>query len=293
MMTPLAVVTAIPGSRGQADSPARGSDALAAAGYRLERMLGRGRSARVFLAHDRWGRRVALKLVEHDGLDDVAVRRIAGEHALLSTVLDRHVVRVREHRVFRDVAFLSMDYVPGGTLRERLGKPVAPAHAVRWLSQAARAVAAAHRAGVVHRDLKPANLIVRCDGSLVLTDFGIAARTGDAGASAAAGTLTGTAAYAAPEQLQGDAPAPAADVYSLGVIFHELLCGRTPFAGKTPLELIAQQLVAPVPRLPSPLARFQPLLDRLLDKRPQHRPRDGAAVLHHIQALAPAVAAAG
>jgi serine/threonine protein kinase len=291
-MVPLAPAICVPTSRGGAGWPVRGGDALVAAGYRVERLLGRGRSARVFLAHDRRGRRVAVKLVERDGLDDAAARRIAGEHALLSSVHDRHVVRAHEHRVFTELAFLSMDYVPGGTLRDRLAKPLAPAHAVRWLSQAASAAAAVHRAGVVHRDLKPANLIVRCDGSLVLTDFSIAARSGDASAAAPAGTLTGTAAYAAPEQLQGDAPAAAADVYSLGVMFHEMLCGRFPFSGRTPLELIAQQLVAPVPRLPAALARYQPLLDRLLDKRPEHRPCDGAAVLRQVQALASAARAA-
>jgi serine/threonine protein kinase len=293
MMASLAAATALPGSRGCAEWPARMADALAAAGYRLERMLGRGRTARVYQACDRCGCRVALKLVERGGPDDAAARQLAREHAVLSRLRDRRIVRVREHRVLRDLAFLAMDYVPGGTLRDRLCKPLPPAHAVRWLGQAAAAAAAAHRAGVVHRDLKPANLIVRCDGTLVLADFGVAASSDQPSRGAAPGTLVGTAAYAAPEQLQGAEPAPAADVYSLGVLFHELLCGRPPYVAATPLEVIAQQLVAPVPRLPSPLARYQPLLERLLEKRPQHRPRDGAAVLHQIQGLAAAAAAIG
>lgn len=292
MMSSLAVPSAMPTSRGCAEWPERIAAALAAAGYRLERMLARGRTAHVYQACDRCGCRVALKLVERGGTDDAAARQLAREHALLSRVRDRRVVRVREHRVLREVAFLAMDYVPGGTLRERLCKPVPPAHAVRWLGQAAAAAAAAHRAGIVHRDLKPANLIARCDGTLVLADFGIAASSGQAGGGAAPGTLVGTAAYAAPEQLQGAEPAPAADVYSLGVLFHELLCGRPPYVAATPLEVIAQQLVAPVPRLPKPLVRYQPLLERLLEKRPEHRPADGAAVLHHIQSLAAAAGAA-
>lgn len=291
MLPSLAAAAAMTTSRGSAEWPQRTADALAAAGYRLERMLARGRTARVYQACDRCGCRVAVKLVERTGADDAAAGQLAREHALLSRVRDRRVVRVREHRVLRDVAFLAMDYVPGGTLRERLCKPLPPVHAVRWLRQAAAAAAAAHRAGIVHRDLKPANLIVRCDGTLVLADFGIAASSGQGG-GAAPGTLVGTAAYAAPEQLQGAEPAPAADVYSLGVLFHELLCGRPPYVAATPLEVIAQQLVAPVPRLPSPLARYQPLLERLLEKRPQHRPRDGAAVLHHIHGLAAAAGAA-
>jgi serine/threonine protein kinase len=291
MMSSLAATTGTPTSRGFAEWPARTADVLAAAGYRLERLLGRGRTARVYQACDRCGCRVAVKLVEPVGADNGPVRQLAHEHALLSRLRDRRVVRVREHRVLRDVAFLAMDYVPGGSLRERLCKPLPPAHAVRWLGQAAAAAAAAHRAGIVHRDLKPANLIVRCDGTLVLADFGIAAPSGQASGAASPGTLVGTTAYAAPEQLQGAEPAPAADVYSLGALFHELLCGRPPYVGATPLEVMAQQLVAPVPRLPSPLARYQPLLERLLEKRPQHRPRDGAAVLHQIQGLAAAAGA--
>jgi eukaryotic-like serine/threonine-protein kinase len=286
-MLPVVAAIAIPLAGGVAGRPGGVSDPLAAAGYRIERLLGRGRSARVYLAQDRRGCRVALKVVERRSDDDAATRQIVSEHALLSRVHDRHVVSVREHRIVGELAYLSMDYVPGATLRERLCRPLAPAHAVRLLREAAKSAAAAHRAGVVHRDLKPDNLIVRCDGSLVLTDFSVAARVGDEQARTAAGALTGTAAYAAPEQVQGEAPAPAADVYSLGVMFHEMLCGRRPFAGATPLELIAQHLVAPVPRLPSLLARYQPMLDRMLDKRPQHRPRDAAAVLHQIQALAP------
>jgi eukaryotic-like serine/threonine-protein kinase len=268
-------------------------ETLIAGRYRLDELLGRGGMSEVWCATDtELGRRVAIKLLAPEA--DTA--RFEREAKAVASLASPNIMQLYDYGEEGDRPYMVLEYLSGGTLEDRLREhdgPLPDDETASIAAQVAAGLAHAHSRGVVHRDLKPANLIVRCDGSLVLTDFGIAARTGDAGASAAAGTLTGTAAYAAPEQLQGDAPAPAADVYSLGVIFHELLCGRTPFAGKTPLELIAQQLVAPVPRLPSPLARFQPLLDRLLDKRPQHRPRDGAAVFHHIQALAPAVAAAG
>ena len=130
--------------------------------------------------------------------------------------------------------------------------------------------------GFVHRDVKPANLLVRTDGSLALADFGSAVRIGEGASDAAA---AGSPRHAAPEQSAGAPAAPTADVYALGTVLHEWLTGEPPFAGETAAELAAQHLVAPVPRLPAPLAHWQPLLDAMLATRPAARLADGAAVL--------------
>jgi eukaryotic-like serine/threonine-protein kinase len=254
--------------------------------YRIERLLGGGRPAKVYLARDRRGGRVALKVADRARAGDAA-RQLAREHLLLSRVSDPRVVRVHEHRVTARCAWLAMEYIVGGSLRDALHGPQAPAAAVRFVREAAQALAPVHAAGIVHRDLKPENLLLRADGSLVLADFGVAALHGDDRCRPAPGTLTGTLRYAAPEQLEGAAPIASADVYSLGVMLYELLRGRAPFVGATPLETIAQHLAAPVPRLPAAFASCQPILDRLLDKRPLHRPRDAGAVLTEIQDLAP------
>ncbi|HEY0886547.1 MAG TPA: serine/threonine-protein kinase [Ramlibacter sp.] len=255
-------------------------------GYRLGRQLGGRGAAVVHVAQDRRGRRVALKVV-HRGRSpgDASWRWFAAECAFVSAVRDQHVVRAYEHRVVHDVAYLAMEYLPGGTLGDHLHGGIAPEHALSLLRQAAGGLAAAHRCGIVHRDVKPRNLLLR-EGQLVLADFGVAARAGDASARAGAGRLVGTACYAAPEQAQGAAPQPQADVYSLGVLFHEMLCGQPPFSGRTATELLAQHLVAPVPRLPRPLGAWQGLVDRLLAKQPQHRPADADGVLQEIQRLA-------
>lgn len=250
--------------------------------YRLERLLGRG----VYIGRDRHGARVAVKVLPARAGDEPNGGRLALECALLSCVEDRRVVRVRGHGVFDGVAYLALDYVAGGTLRERMRGALSQSIAVRLVREAARGLAAVHAAGIAHRDVKPDNLLASADGSLVLADFSVAARIGDATARAAPGCLVGSVCYASPEQLAGALPAASADVYSLGILLHELLCGRTPFAGTTPLEIIAQHLAAPVPRLPGALAPYQPIIDRLLDKRPEHRPPDAAAVLHEIQVLA-------
>jgi len=256
-------------------------------GYSLGRRLGGRGAAAVHLAHDRRGQRVALKMVHRArSPGDASWRWFASECAFVSAVRDQHVVRAYEHRVLDDVAYLAMEYLPGGTLRERLRGGIAPELALALLRQAAGGLAAAHRCGIVHRDVKPQNLLLR-EGQLVLADFGVAARAGDASARAGAGRLVGTACYAAPEQAQGETPQPQADVYSLGVVLHEMLCGQPPFSGCTATELLAQHLVAPVPRLPQPLGAYQELVDRLLAKQPQHRPADADGVLRAIQRLAP------
>jgi len=257
-------------------------------GYRLGRLLGQGRAAAVYLAeHRRRGGNVALKVRRAPAAArDPGGRRFALECELLASIHDDHVVRVVEHQ-HDGTAYLAMEYLGGGSLRQHMRGACTPAQTLALLGQAARGLRALHASGIVHRDVKPENLLLRARGELVLVDLGVAARQGDRTAGVPAGTLLGTLRYAAPEQVQGAAPSPAADVYSLGIVLYELLCGRPPFAGATPLELLAQHLVAPVPRLPRSLACCQPLIDRMLDKRPHHRPADAGALLREIQRMAP------
>ena len=256
-------------------------------GYRIQRLIARGSSATIYLAEDRRSREpVALKVLNQPRQDQAA-SRFAAECALLSAVRDEHVVRVVGQQVLCDPPSLAMEYVAGGTLRQQMGAPMEDAAAVPLLRQAALGLAAVHRRGIVHRDVKPENVLVRSCGTLVLADFGVAARRGDRAACVAAGRLVGTLCYAAPEQLQGEAPEPSADVYSLGVILYEMLCGCPPFGGGTALEMLAQHLVAPVPRLPAGVGRYQALIDAMLDKQARRRPADAGAVLDEIRRLAP------
>jgi serine/threonine protein kinase len=257
-------------------------------GYRLGCLLGQGRAAAVYLAeHRRHGGRVALKLPRSTAAArDPHGLRFALECELLASIRDRNVVEVVEHRQ-GGTAYLAMEYLGGGSLRRQMRGGFDPAQALALLEQAALGLQALHATGIVHRDVKPENFLVRENGELVLVDLGVAARQDDSAAAIAPGTLLGTLRYAAPEQLQGAAPSPAADVYSLGIVLYELLCGRPPFAGATSMELLAQHLMATVPRLPRGLACCQPLIDRMLDKRPHHRPADAGALLREIQHMAP------
>ena len=252
-------------------------------GYRLQRKLGEGRLATVYLAQDGAGNAVALK-VARGGSATTAARlaAMAREFAVPAAIRNNHVMRVFDLWSHAGVAVIAMEYLAGGPLGRMLGKAVAPEVALPLLRQAALALDALHGSGFAHGDVKPANLLLRRPGELVLADFGTARRLNLVRASAPAGLVVGTPRYAAPEQTRDGAVGAAADVYSLGVVCYELLCGQPPFPGTTVLEVSCQHLMAPVPRLPAALAPFQPLVDAMLAKQAHRRLPDGRAVLEQI-----------
>jgi serine/threonine protein kinase len=274
----LAIRTAAAGSdphslAGSARAAAAVERAPQVPGYRVLRALGAGRRSTVWLAWDAArSAEVALKVQPspHESFrhEYESAQRLAGDA----------IVRVHGQGRAGSFAYLAMEYLPGGDLAQRLRARVTPAQAGSWLRQAAHALARLHRLQLVHRDVKPQNFLLRADGRIVLADLALveaAGRTPAAGAN----RLFGTPRYLAPEQLQGAAAAPAADVYSLGVLLHEMLAGAPPFAGETLMEVLSQHLVATAPRLPATLAAWQPLVDRMLAKEAQCRLPDADAVL--------------
>jgi serine/threonine protein kinase len=166
-----------------------------------------------------------------------------------------------------------------------MSRNLSPRQALSLLSQAASGLAEIHRCGIVHRDIKPANLMLREEGVLVLTDFGVAKRLDGSAGQTLHGEILGTPYYLSPEQAQGDAVTTRTDLYSLGVIFYEMLTGRRPYAGGTILEILSQHVSAPVPRLPAQLADYQTLVDGMLAKRIEDRFESADAVLAEIDAV--------
>ena len=254
------------------------------AGYRVTRRVGEGRMAVAYLAQDMSrGGKVVLKVLRRGHMDSPArTAAFVQEFAVPAAIRNAHVIRVVEQLVGAEHAFIAMEYLGGGHLGQLIRCGLTASESLALLRQAAVALAELHRQGFAHCDVKPANLLLRHSGDLVLGDFGLARRLGSIPPAAPAGLVAGTPCYASPELAQGGVVHAAADVYSLGVVLYEMLCGKPPFPGQTLMEVFCQHLMAPVPRLPADLGRFQPLVDLMLEKQVSRRLPDGQALLEQI-----------
>jgi eukaryotic-like serine/threonine-protein kinase len=220
--------------------------------YRLDRLVGAGGFARVYLATDlTLGRRVAVKVLQPQqaaALDPAEfLARFAQEARAVAALDHPNILGVHDFGEVGDTAFLVMPFVEGGTLAERLrvGGPLPPASAVGYLRQIAAALDHAHARGLIHRDLKPPNFLLRADDDrLLLADFGIAKALSSASAVALTG-LIGTPAYMAPEQFRGQV-SRATDIYALGCVLFELLAGTPPFTGQ-PEQLMYGHVMGEIP----------------------------------------------
>ena len=208
-------------------------------GYKIERLIARGGMAEVYLAEQlSLGREVAIKVMDaHTGDQDFA-ERFLHEARLVAALNHSNLVTIYD---FGQLAggrlFLSMEYLQGGDLEERLTKGVSEETALRILRELVNALKFVHSKGIIHRDIKPANILFRQDETLVLTDFGIAKTINNDVGLTQAGMIVGSAAYGSPEQMQGLTLDTRTDIYSVGVLFLEPLLNK--MLGKTPKERFA------------------------------------------------------
>jgi serine/threonine protein kinase len=172
-----------------------------------------------------------------------------------------------------------MEYFTGGSLKDIIAQGLTPRQSLSLLAQASAALAEIHRLGIVHRDVKPANMMLRADGTMVLADFGIAKRTEGSMDKTMHGEFFGTPYYISPEQANGKAATARSDIYSLGIIFYEMLMNCRPYVGDSIVELISQHVGAPVPRLPQHLEEYQVLIDGMMAKDPAERLQSADEVL--------------
>ncbi|MBL8385989.1 MAG: protein kinase [Burkholderiales bacterium] len=254
-------------------APAEAVAPIEVPGYAILRKVGEGGVAQVYLArHERSGEERVLKLVRLGDGDDADIGlRFVQEYALLAQTAHPNVARVYQHGYEAAYAYLAMEYFPGGDLRGQMRAAHEPAAAVAALLQVAAGIAAVHRRGVVHRDLKPDNVMIRADGSLAIADFGVAKKVADAHGPTQHGEVVGTPYYLSPEQVLGTPADHRADIYSMGVMFYEMLTGLRAYTADSAMGLMYQHAQSPVPVLPDPLARFQPLLERMMDKERDRR----------------------
>jgi len=252
-------------------------------GYTELKALGSGGFGNVMLArHDASGTLVAIKYLRHELLaDQEFAEMFRGEATVLASMDDLNVVRLYEYVESPWGAAIVMELVDGITVREILthqGNTTAEA-ALVVLHGSLMGLAAAHQRGVVHRDYKPENVLVNGEGISKLTDFGIAARTGDRAIPA------GSLLYAAPEQMAGAPASPASDVYAVTATFYECLTGHPPFNGPTAADLVRQHRSEPVPLDPVP-EPLRPLVAAGMAKDSSHRPADAITLITELNTAA-------
>jgi WD40 repeat protein len=252
-------------------------------GYRILKEIGRGGMGVVYQAYQESLRRpVAIKMILTGGLAGAEERlRFLLEGELLARLNHPNFVQVYEVGTVELTPgtvqpYLVMEYVDGGSLKGRTEGTAAPREKARQVLVLARAMEAAHAQGIIHRDLKPANVLIAQDGTLKITDFGLAKELHYNPSMTPAGAPLGTPSYMAPEQATGNSTAigPAADVYALGAIFYELLTGRPPFAGELVgvlLQITVNPPVAPRRLRPSIPSDLETICLKCLEKEPRTR----------------------
>lgn len=259
--------------------------------YQLETLLGVGGMAEVYRGVDtELGRTVAVKVV----LPAIAAQRefrerFSREARLVAALTHPNIAPIYDVGEHQGLPFLVMPFFAGGSLAARLeGKPLAAALIRRWLGDLARALDAAHAAGVLHRDVKPSNVLIDAHGQALLADFGVALAANAQTRLTTTGAVVGTPGYMAPELAMGEPATPASDRYSLAVLAYELVTGRVPFSGESAIAVLHQHATRPVPPLAERLPRATEDLDRVLRqalaKRPEERPATALAFADALDA---------
>jgi serine/threonine protein kinase len=233
--------------------------------YLLERKLGQGGMATVYLARDiKYDRLVALKVLHPELATSLGPERFQREVRTFSRLQHPHILTVLDSGEAYGQLWFTMPYVEGESLRDRLRRegqlPVEDA--VRIAIEAARGLDCAHQHGIVHRDVKPENILLTNDGSTLVADFGLARALGDAEDQLTqTGMVLGTPVYMSPEQASGGLVDARTDVYALGCVFYEMLAGEPPFTGSTPLAITAKRLAGEAPRVRLLRSAVPPAID--------------------------------
>jgi eukaryotic-like serine/threonine-protein kinase len=256
-------------------------------GYLIRSTIGESEKASVYLAQsDALGRDVALKVTVEEGSEDTSSHQmLAREYEAISNISHPAVVELHDYGVHAGREYLAMEYFPRGDLKARMHQGISEGEAVRYVENIAQALRIVHHAGILHRDLKPPNVMLRENDDVVLIDFGLARNLEGGLQSTRTGVLRGSPYYMSPEQALGETLDARTDLYSLGIIFYEMLTGKKPFSGNSAIEVLQQHVNVPVPQLPERHAHYQPFLNRLLAKSREERYASAEEVIAAIALL--------
>jgi serine/threonine protein kinase len=260
-------------------------------GYDVRRRLSSHGNVSVHVAYSaEHSQEVVLKVL-HRGPGSLArdanFERFVGEFKLLYDIDDPAVARIYDFRVTSQYSYIAMEYFPDGHLGRNLAEALDPQKALKMTIEIAHALAIIHGSGVVHRDLKPGNIMLRKNRTVALIDFGISQskRAGDSVSVDETELISGTPYYMSPEQARGEPTDERTDLYALGVIAYQMLCGAKPYVGDRREDILAQHTDAPVPKLPLEHAHYQPLIDRLLAKTARQRLASAREVIEIVDRL--------
>ncbi len=255
-------------------------------GYRFVKKLSASTHSAVYLAErEANGEMMVLKVLNQvpdlsDGIG--AFDRFLQEYELIADIDHPNIVRIYDLGVGDDHAHIAMEYLDGGDLKQRIRAGIRAPEAVAYLEQIASALARIHEVGIMHRDLKPGNIMLRGDDSVALIDFGLAKRMRLSLEITGQGEIFGTPYYMSPEQGHADPVDVRSDIYSLGIIFYEMLTGEKPFRAESALGIVYLHANAPVPLLPMRHASYQVLINMMLAKDPDDRLQSAGEVLEWL-----------
>jgi serine/threonine-protein kinase PpkA len=261
---------------------------IAIPGYKILRPIGEGGMASVFLAvQESLDREVALKVMAPAlAANSEFCDRFLKEGRITAKLQHQNLVTVYDIGTHAGVYYLAAEYIPGGTLKERIDAGgLTVGEILDIMVEMARGLDFAHQKGFVHRDVKPGNILFRKDGSVVLADFGIAKAMDSSSSSTVAGASIGTPDYMSPEQARAEPVDGRSDLYSLGTVLYEMLTGAPPYQAADPFTVALMHVTQPIPTLPADFAWLQPLIDRTMHKQPVERVQTGTQLAEEIHQL--------